>query len=52
MHSVFVLSQKFCYPDKNYTIKLYEKRSLVFGKSTNVQQLLEDEGLLNVEHQE
>lgn len=29
-----------------------KKRSIVFGKSTNVQQLLEDEGLKNVEQQE
>lgn len=52
IYSVFVLSEKLYYPDKNYTIILYEKRSIVFGKSTNVQQLLEAEGLKNVEQQE
>lgn len=47
----------FC--QKNFTIqikiiRLYymKKRSIVFGKSTNFQQLLEDEGLKNVEQQE
>lgn len=49
---MFVLSEKNYYPDNHYMIILCEKRSIVLGKSTIVQQLLEDEGLKNVEQQE